>query len=121
MNRQSYLAILGSFLALLTAPALAHDKITTVLGGGPNGIPGIATDLPGTGRIAADTQGNLYIVDGIGAVFKLSTSGIVTHIAGKEVTARMRADAQVRPGQSHVFAFNLDKAVLFDPVSTRRI
>ena len=33
----------------------------------------------------------------------------------------MRADAQVRPGQSHVFAFNLDKAVLFDPVSTRRI
>ena len=84
MNRQSYLAILGSFLALLTAPALAHDKITTVLGGGPNGIPGIATDLPGTGRIAADTQGNLYIVDGIGAVFKLSTSGIVTHIAGND-------------------------------------
>ena len=45
----------------------------------------------------------------------------MTHIAGKEVTARMRADADVRVGQSHAFAFNLDKAVLFDPSTTRRI
>ena len=42
-------------------------------------------------------------------------------VAGKEVTARMRADADVRVGQSHEFAFNLDKAVLFDPATTRRI
>jgi multiple sugar transport system ATP-binding protein len=33
----------------------------------------------------------------------------------------MRADTDVRIGQSHVFAFNLDKAVLFDPATTRRI
>jgi multiple sugar transport system ATP-binding protein len=45
----------------------------------------------------------------------------VTTIAGKEVTARMRADTEVRPGQNVAFAFNLDKAVLFDPASTRRI
>ena len=32
-----------------------------------------------------------------------------------------RADALVQPGQSHKFAFNLDKAVLFDPLSTLRI
>jgi multiple sugar transport system ATP-binding protein len=46
---------------------------------------------------------------------------VVTKIAGKEVTSRMRADADVRVGRSHAFAFNLDKAVLFDPQSTRRI
>jgi len=33
----------------------------------------------------------------------------------------MRADADVRIGESHGFAFNLDKAVLFDPQTTRRI
>jgi multiple sugar transport system ATP-binding protein len=50
-----------------------------------------------------------------------SDTFVVTSIAGKEVTARMRADTDVRIGQSHVFAFNLDKAVLFDPATTRRI
>ena len=33
----------------------------------------------------------------------------------------MRADADVRVGENHTFAFNLDKAVLFDPPTTRRI
>jgi multiple sugar transport system ATP-binding protein len=46
---------------------------------------------------------------------------VVIHAAGKELTARMRADADVRRGQSHTFAFNLDKAVLFDPATTARI
>src|SRR5271168_2850919 len=50
-----------------------------------------------------------------------SDTFVVTSIAGKEVTARMRADSDVRVGQNHVFAFNLDKAVLFDPATTRRI
>ena len=46
---------------------------------------------------------------------------VVTHAAGKEMTARMRADAAVKVGQSHTFALNLDKAVLFDPDTTKRI
>ena len=50
-----------------------------------------------------------------------SDTFVVTRIAGKQVTARMRADADVRPGQDHKFAFNLDRAVLFDPASTMRI
>jgi multiple sugar transport system ATP-binding protein len=50
-----------------------------------------------------------------------SDTFVVTSVAGKEVTARMRADSAVRAGQSHVFALNLDKAVLFDPATTRRI
>jgi multiple sugar transport system ATP-binding protein len=50
-----------------------------------------------------------------------SDTFVVTSIAGKEITARMRADSDIRVGQSHVFALNLDKAVLFDPATTRRI
>ena len=46
---------------------------------------------------------------------------VVTRVAGKEMTARMRADADLAVGQTHGFAFNLDKAVLFDPQTTLRL
>ena len=46
---------------------------------------------------------------------------VVTHIAGKEVIARMRADADVKAGTRMPFAFNLDKAVLFDPGTGLRL
>jgi multiple sugar transport system ATP-binding protein len=46
---------------------------------------------------------------------------VVTHLADKEVVARMRSDADVRPGQTLSFAFNLDKAVVFDPESGQRL
>src|SRR5579871_836604 len=38
-----------------------------------------------------------------------SDTYVVTRAAGKELTARMRADTQVRVGEDHTFAFNLDK------------
>jgi multiple sugar transport system ATP-binding protein len=50
-----------------------------------------------------------------------SDTFVVTSIAGKVVTARMRSDSDIRVGESHVFALNLDKAVLFDPATTHRI
>jgi multiple sugar transport system ATP-binding protein len=50
-----------------------------------------------------------------------SDTYVVTHAAGKELTARMRAETAVRVGENHTFVLNLDKAVLFDPQSTRRI
>jgi multiple sugar transport system ATP-binding protein len=50
-----------------------------------------------------------------------SDTFVITHLAGKEVTARMRADAVVRPGDSVPFAFNLEKAVLFDPATQKRL
>ena len=46
---------------------------------------------------------------------------VVTHLGGKEVTARMRADADVKPGAVMPFAFNLDKAVVFDPGTGKRL
>jgi multiple sugar transport system ATP-binding protein len=67
-------------------------------------------------KSVATFNANVEIVEPAG-----SDTFVVTHIAGKEVTARMRADADVRVGESHAFAFNLDKAVLFDPETTRRI
>ena len=46
---------------------------------------------------------------------------VVMRAAGKELTARMRADTPVRVGENHTFAFNLDKAVVFDPATSQRI
>ncbi|MBL8573119.1 MAG: sn-glycerol-3-phosphate ABC transporter ATP-binding protein UgpC [Hyphomicrobiaceae bacterium] len=50
-----------------------------------------------------------------------SDTFVVTQAGGKEVIARMRSDADVRAGQTIPFAFNLDKAVVFDPATGRRI
>ena len=50
-----------------------------------------------------------------------SDTYVMTRAAGKELTARMRADTEVRVGESHTFALNLDKAMLFDPGTSRRI
>ncbi|MEM8588969.1 MAG: hypothetical protein AAGG65_13000 [Pseudomonadota bacterium] len=40
---------------------------------------------------------------------------------GREVIARMRSDAVVSVGQRMPFAFNMDKAVFFDPQSEQRL
>ena len=45
----------------------------------------------------------------------------VTKLGGKEVVARLRADAKIAAGQLARLAFNLDKAVFFDPQSQLRI
>ncbi|MNY82070.1 hypothetical protein D3C86_2239760 [compost metagenome] len=45
----------------------------------------------------------------------------VTRLGGKEVVARLRADARIAPGQTSQLAFNLDKAVFFDPQTQQRI
>ena len=50
-----------------------------------------------------------------------SDTYVVTHAAGREVIARMRGDADVRPGQRIPFAFDLARAVLFDPKSQARL
>ena len=45
----------------------------------------------------------------------------VTHLGGKEIVARLRADVRIAAGQIARLAFNLDKAVFFDPASQLRI
>jgi multiple sugar transport system ATP-binding protein len=50
-----------------------------------------------------------------------SDTFVVTRLADKEVVARMRSDADAKPGQVLPFAFNMDKAVVFDPESGARL
>ncbi|MBX9455063.1 MAG: ABC transporter ATP-binding protein [Rhizobium sp.] len=45
----------------------------------------------------------------------------VTKLGNKEVVARLRADARIEAGQTTKLAFNLDKAVYFDPATQARI
>jgi multiple sugar transport system ATP-binding protein len=45
----------------------------------------------------------------------------VTKLGGVEVIARMRADCDIAAGQNAPFAFNMEKAVLFDPENGNRI
>jgi multiple sugar transport system ATP-binding protein len=45
----------------------------------------------------------------------------VTKLGGKEVVARLRADARIHAGEHARLAFNLDKAVFFDPQTQKRI
>ena len=50
-----------------------------------------------------------------------SDTFVTTTIGGAECVARMRADADVAAGRTVEFAFNMEKAVLFDPSSEDRI
>ncbi|RVC53069.1 TOBE domain-containing protein, partial [Mesorhizobium sp. M4B.F.Ca.ET.088.02.2.1] len=45
----------------------------------------------------------------------------VTNLGGKAVVARLRADAKIQPGTVTPLAFNLTKAVFFDPATEKRI
>ncbi|WP_048645584.1 ABC transporter ATP-binding protein [Nitratireductor soli] len=45
----------------------------------------------------------------------------VTRLGGREIVARLRADAPIAAGQTARLAFNLDKALLFDPETQERI
>ena len=46
---------------------------------------------------------------------------VTMSLSGKDVIARMRADAMVAPGEVFDFAINMDKAVAFDPATEARI
>ena len=110
----------GAEPIILSAPPSADasrltDGTAVILGIRPEAV----SDLEGLDRNArtvAKFDATVEIVEPAG-----SDTFVVTRIAGKEVTSRMRADADVQVGKSHAFAFNLDKAVLFDPRTTRRI
>ena len=102
------------------APATADaDKLKdgdkVILGIRPESV----TDKDGADRNSGNVcvfEAKVDIVEPAG-----SDTFIVTKIGSKEITARLRADVEVRPGQAFAFALNLDKAVVFDPASGRRI
>ncbi len=98
----------------VAAGGLGADR-KVILGLRPEAI----TDRDGADR----NSGSVEIVEALVEVVEPAGSDtfVVTHIAGKEVTARMRADTDVKAGMRMPFAFNLDKAVLFDPGTGNRL
>ena len=97
--------------------------VTDNLGDGRKVILGIRPEAI-TDRDGADRNSRLIeIVESMVDVVEPAGSDtfVVTNIAGKEVIARMRADADVKAGTRMPFAFNLDKAVLFDPGTGLRL
>lgn len=81
--------------------------------------PEALTDPDGADRNAkslAEGECLIEVVEPAG-----SDTFAVTKLGGKEVVARLRADAAIHAGQKTKLAFNLDKAVFFDPESQLRI
>jgi multiple sugar transport system ATP-binding protein len=105
---------------VLPAPASADagklaDGVAVIFGIRPEAVNDPET-VDRNAKSVAAFESDVEIVEPAG-----SDTFVVIHVAGKELTARMRADSVVGVGQKHKFAFNLDKAVLFDPSTTRRI
>ncbi|HTW26710.1 MAG TPA: ABC transporter ATP-binding protein [Acetobacteraceae bacterium] len=109
----------GAPIVLRIPPSVAAARLApgqpVILGIRPEAI----TDPAGADRNSPwiDVQeAHVEIVEPAG-----SDTYVVTRAADKEVIARMRADAEVRPGSRIPFAFDLAKAVLFDPGSGQRL
>jgi multiple sugar transport system ATP-binding protein len=105
---------------VLPVPASADENELTdgakvIFGIRPEAV-GDMEGADGNSRAIATFSAPIEIVEPAG-----SDTFVVTSIAGRQVTARMRADTEVRVGTTHRFTLNLDKAVLFDPLTTRRI
>ena len=81
--------------------------------------PEAITDPEGADRTSSNIQtltNRVTVTEPAG-----SDTFVTMTLSGKDVIARMRADASVVPGQAFDFAFNMDKAVAFDPASEVRI
>jgi multiple sugar transport system ATP-binding protein len=98
-----------------TDPARLSDGAKVIFGIRPEAVND-PESVDRNAKSVATFDAKVEIVEPAG-----SDTYVVTHVAGKELTARMRADTQVRVGENHTFAFNLDNAVLFDPQTSGRI
>ena len=90
---------------------------------GKNAILGIRpeaiTDPAGADRNAthlAEIISKVVVIEPAG-----SDTFVSTILGGKNCNARMRADVQVRPNEDIPFTVNMEKAIVFDPESEKRI
>ncbi len=81
--------------------------------------PEAITDLDGANRTARTIVQAQCLVDVVEPAG--SDTFVVSRLGGKQVVARMRSDAVAQVGQNMPFAFNMDKAVYFDPASQSRV
>ncbi|MDP3523041.1 MAG: sn-glycerol-3-phosphate ABC transporter ATP-binding protein UgpC [Hoeflea sp.] len=81
--------------------------------------PEAITDPEGADRKSANI---VALANEVGVTEPAGSDTYVTMtLSGKDVIARMRADASVAPGQVFDFAVNMEKAVAFDPKTEERI
>ncbi|MGQ0564312.1 MAG: ABC transporter ATP-binding protein [Gemmobacter sp.] len=81
--------------------------------------PEAITDPEGADRKSANIQSltnRVTVTEPAG-----SDTFVTMTLSGKDAIARMRADADVAPGQMFDFAVNMEKAVAFDPATEARI
>jgi multiple sugar transport system ATP-binding protein len=81
--------------------------------------PEALTDTDGADRKASsvvEAECLIEVIEPAG-----SDTFAIAKLGGKEVIARLRADAKVAPGTRTLLAFNMSKAVFFDPDSQQRI
>ena len=106
-------------IALRVPPQVAAGRLMpgqeVILGIRPEAI----TDPAGADRASVAVDIIEAVVDVVEPAG--SDTYVVTRAGGKEIVARMRADADVKPGTRIPFAFDLAKAVLFAPESGDRI
>ena len=98
-----------------SAELKAYAGQTVTLGIRPEAL----TDPGGADRDAAnivELDSEVVVTEPAG-----SDTFVMTVLGGTECNARMRADVQVRPGDMTRFAINMDKAVVFDPKTEKRI
>jgi multiple sugar transport system ATP-binding protein len=93
----------------------AHAGREVVFGIRPEAL----TDPEGADRNARTLAENDCLIDVVEPAG--SDTFAVTKLGGKEVVARLRADARINAGQNARLTFNLDKAVFFDPQTQARI
>ena len=92
-----------------------HDGRDITLGIRPEAL----TDIDG----ADQRSTNVERIESVVGVTEPAGSDtfVTTNIGGVDCVARMRADAEVAPGKVTEFAFNMEKAVAFDPKTELRI
>ena len=81
--------------------------------------PEAITDPEGADRTSSNIQtltNRVTVTEPAG-----SDTFVTMTLSGKDVIARMRADANVAPGQIFEFAVNMDKAIPFNPHTEERI
>ena len=81
--------------------------------------PEAVTDPEGADRKAQHLQS---LRNRVGLTEPAGADTFVTmSLSGRDCVARLRADAEAKPGEEFLFAVNMDKAVAFDPQSDARI
>ncbi len=102
-------------LRFSTGALARYDGRQILLGIRPEAI----TDPEGADRKSGNVQpfrNQVTVTEPAG-----SDTFVTMTVSGRDVIARMRADADVHPGQVFDFAVNMDKAVAFDPETEVRI